>query len=107
MPPRTHLLTTSSHMNNIMPNVMLDAFGLIPVIEMPWSGGATHHPRTSVIKFAIVKDLEQFLSFFCFVSDVQLHGNYSEMFMYNTVKNNEPSKCQQMGIQYTKITKLY
>ena len=58
-----HLSTTSSHMNNIMPNVMLDALGLNPVIKMPWSGGATHHPRTSVIKFAIVKELEQFLIF--------------------------------------------
>ena len=56
-------LTTSCHMNNIMPNVMLDALGLYPVIEAPWSGGTTHHPRTSVIKFAIVKELEQFLIF--------------------------------------------
>ena len=61
---RMHLLTTSSHMNNIMPNVMLDALGLNPVIKMPWSGGATCHPRTSVIKFAIVKELQQFLLFF-------------------------------------------
>ena len=66
MPPHMHLSTTSSHMNNIMPNVMLDALGLNPVIEMPWSGGATHHLRTSMIKFAIVKELEQFLIFqFC------------------------------------------
>ena len=35
MPPHMHLSTTSSHMNNIMPNVMLDALGLNPVIEMP------------------------------------------------------------------------
>ena len=67
MPPHTHLSTTSSHMNNIMPNVMLDALGLNPVIKRPWSGGATHHPRTSVIKFAIAKELEQFLIFSCFV----------------------------------------
>ena len=51
-------------MNNVMPNVMPDALGLNPVIEMPWSGGATHHPKTSVLKFAIVKELEQFLIFF-------------------------------------------
>ena len=63
MPPCMHLLTTSSHMNNIMPNVMLDALGLIPIIEMPWLGGTTRHPRTSVIKFAIEKELEQFLIF--------------------------------------------
>ena len=63
MPPRMHLLTTSSHMNIIMPNVMLDALGLNPVIETPLLGGATHHPRTSMIKFAIVKELEQFLIF--------------------------------------------
>ena len=43
---------------------MLDALGLNPVIEMPWSGGATHHPKTLVLKFAIVKELEQFLIFF-------------------------------------------
>ena len=60
MPPRTPL----SHMNNITLNVMLDALGLNPVIEMPWSGGATHHPKTSVLKFAIVKELEQFLIFY-------------------------------------------
>ena len=53
-------------MNNIMPNVTLDALGLNPIIKMPWSGGATCHPRTSVIKFAIVDELEQFLIFsFC------------------------------------------
>ena len=34
MLPRTHLSTTSSHTNNVMPNVMLDALGLNPVIEM-------------------------------------------------------------------------
>ena len=50
-------------MNNIMPNAMLDALGLNPVIEMPWSGGTTRHPRTSVIKFAIVKELQQFQIF--------------------------------------------
>ena len=60
MPPHT----TSSHMNNVTPNVMLDALGLNPVIETPWSGGATHHPKTSVLKFAIVKELDQFLIFF-------------------------------------------
>ena len=63
-PPCTHLLTTSSHTNNITPNVTLDALGLNPVIETPWSGGATRHPKTLVLKFAIVKELEQFLIFF-------------------------------------------
>ena len=58
--PCMHLSTTSSHMNNITPNVMLDALGLNPVIETPWSGGATHHPRTSVIKFAIEKNWNNF-----------------------------------------------
>ena len=54
-------------MNNIMPNAMLDALGLNPVIKMPWSGGTTRHPRTSVIRFAIVKELQQFqiFSFLC------------------------------------------
>ena len=70
MLPCMHLSTTSSQMNNIMPNGLLDALGLNPVIKMPWSGGTTHHPRTSVIKFAIVKELQQFLFFFCFVPDV-------------------------------------
>ena len=63
MLPHMHLSTTSSHMNNIMPNVTLDTLGLYPVIKTPWLGGATHHPRTSMIKFAIVKQLEQFLIF--------------------------------------------
>ena len=76
-------------MNNVMPNVMLDALGLNPVIETPWSGGATRQPKTLVLKFAIVKELDQFLIFFHFVPDVQPYGNYTEMFMYNTVKNNE------------------
>ena len=101
MPPCMHLSTTSSHMNNIMPNVTLDTLGLYPVIKMPWLGGATHHPRTSVIKLAIVKELEQFLIFFCFVPDVQLHGNYSEMFMYNAVKNNKPSFCRHLNVSRT------
>ena len=63
MAPCAHLLTTSSQMNNIMPNVTLDALGLNPVIEMPWSGGTKCHQRTAVIKFAIVKELQQFLIF--------------------------------------------
>ena len=68
---------------------------------MPWSGGAKHHQRTSVIKFAIVKELQQFLIFFHFVLDVQPQGNYSEMFMYNAVKNNEPSFCRHLNVSRT------
>ena len=49
MPP----CTTLSHTNNVTPNVTLDALGLNPDVEMPWSGGATHHPETLVLKFAI------------------------------------------------------
>ena len=101
MPPHTHLLTTSSQMNNIMPNATLDALGLNPVIEMPWSGGAMHHPRTSVIKFANVKELQQFLIFFHFVPDVQPHSNYSEMLMCNALKNNEPSFCRHLNVRRT------
>ena len=101
MPPCMHLLTTSSHTNNITPNVMLDALGLNPVIEMPWLGGATCHPKTLVLKFAIVKELEQFLIFFCFVPDVQPYGNYSKMFMYNVVKDNEPSFCRNLNVSRT------
>ena len=63
MPPRMHLSTTSSHMNNIMPNIMLDALGLNTVIKVPWLAATTCHPRTSVLKFAIVKELAQFLIF--------------------------------------------
>ena len=88
-------------MNNVMPNVTLDALGLNPVIETPWSGGATCHPKTLVLKFAIVKELEQFLILFRFVPDVQPHGNYSEMFMYNTVRNNEPSFCRNINVSRT------
>ena len=76
---------------------MLDALGLNPVIETPWSGGATHHPKTLVLKFAIVKELDQFLIFFCLVPDVQPYGNYTEMFMYNVVK----SFCKNLNISRT------
>ena len=76
MLPCMHLSTTSSHMNNVLPNVTLDALGLNPVIEMPWSGVGTPHPT-------------------------QPHGNYSEMFMYNAVKNNEPSFCRNLNISRT------
>ena len=96
-----HLLTTSSQMNNIMPNVTLDALGLNPVIEMPQLGHTKHNPRTSVIKFEIVKELQQFLIFFCFVPDVQPQGNYSEMFMYNAASNNEPSFCRNLNVSRT------
>ena len=80
---------------------MLDALGSNPVIETPWSGGATHHPKTSVLKFAIVKQLEQFLIFFWFVPDVQPHRNYSKMFMYNAVRNNEPAFCRNLNVSRT------
>ena len=88
-------------MNNVTPNVMLDALGLNPVIEMPWLGGATHHPKTSVLKFAIVKELEQFLIYFHFVPDVQPYGNYTEIIMYNALKNNEPSFHRNLNVSRT------
>ena len=69
----------------------LHASELNPVIEAPWLAAATLHPRTSVLKFAIVKELEKFLIFFCFVPDVQPFVNYTEIFMYTTLKNSEPS----------------
>ena len=93
--------TTLSHMNKVMPSVMLDALGLNHVVETPWSAGATHHPRTLVLKFAIVKELQQYLIFFRFVPDVQPHGNYTEMFMYNMVKNSEPSFCKNLNVSHT------
>ena len=99
--PCMHLSTTSSHTNNIIPNVMLDALGLNPVIETAWLAGATCHPKTSVLKFAIVKELEQFLIFFHFVPDVQPHGNCSKMFMYNAVRNNESSFCRNLNVSRT------
>ena len=95
-PPRTTLSQTT----NVTPNVMLDALGLNPVVETPWSAGATRHPKTSVLKFAIVRELQQYLIFFHFVPDVQPHGNYTEMFMYNAVKNNEPSFCKNLNISH-------
>ena len=79
----------------------LDALGLNPVIEAPWLAGATCHARTLVLKFAIVKELEQFLIFFCFVPDVQPYGNYTEMFMYNAVENNEPLFCRNLDVSRT------
>ena len=88
-------------MTNVTPNVTLDALGLNPLVEMPWSAGATRHPKTSVLKFAIVRELQQYLIFFRFVLDVQLHGNYTEMFMYNLVRNNEPSFCKNLNVSRT------
>ena len=72
--PCMHLSTTSSHMNNIMPNVTLDALGLNPVIETPWSAGTTHHPKTSVLEFAIVKQLE--VVFFLSLQNHNLEQTY-------------------------------
>ena len=80
---------------------MLDALGLNPVIETPWLGGTKHNQRTSVKKIAIVKELQQFLIFFHYVLDVQPQGNYIEMFMYNAVKNNEPSFCRNLSVSIT------
>ena len=62
----------------------LHASELNPVI-------ATLCPRTLVLKFAILRELETFLIFFRFVPDVQPYGNYSKMYMYNALKNNDPS----------------
>ena len=98
---RTPPCTTLSHTNNVTPNVMLDALGLNPVVEMPWTGGTTGHPKTSVLKFAVVKELQQYLIFFCFVPDVQPHGNYTEMFMFNAVRNNEPTFCKNLNVSHT------
>ena len=75
--------------------------GLNPVVETPWSAGATCHPKTSVLKFAIVRELQQYLIFFRFVPDVQPHGNYTEMFMYNAVRNNKPSLCKNLNVSCT------
>ena len=68
---------------------------------MPWTGGATRHSKTSVLKFAIVKELQQYLIFFRFVPDVQPHGNYTEMFMFNAVRNNEPTFCKNLNVSRT------
>ena len=64
----------------------LHASELNPVIKAPWSAAATFHPRTLVLKSAIVKELEKFLIFFRFFPDVQPYGNYTKIFMYNVVK---------------------
>ena len=84
-----------------MPNVTLDALGSNPVIETPWTGGTTRHPKTLVLKFAIVKELQQYLIFFCFVPDVQPHGNYTKMFMFNAVRNNKPTFCKNLNVSHT------
>ena len=57
--------TSTSFINSS--DMSLDTLGLNPVIEVPWSAGATRHRRTSVWNFAIVQELEQFLIFFHFV----------------------------------------
>ena len=38
---------------------------------------------------------------FCFVPDVQPYGNYTKMFMYNALKNNEPSFCRNLNVSTT------
>ena len=96
-PPRT----TSSTTNNITPNITLDALGLNPVVETPWPGGTPRHPKTSVLKFAVVKELQQYLIFFRFVPDVQPHGNYSEMYMFNAVRNKDPTFCKNFNVSHT------
>ena len=79
----------------------LHALELNPVIEVPWSAAATLHPRTLVLKFAIVKELEKFLIFFHFVPDVQPYGNYTEIFMYTVLKNNKPPFCRDLNVSRT------
>ena len=79
----------------------LHASELNPVIEAPWSAAATLHPRTSVLKFTIVKELEKFLIFFCFVPDVQPYGNYTKIFMYTALKNSKPSFCRDPNLSRT------
>ena len=73
---------------------------------------ATLRSRTLVFKFAIVRQLETFLTFFRFVPDVQPYGNYSDVYMYNALKNNDPSFCRdlksaQHPIEYRIITKQH
>ena len=46
----------------------------------------------------IVKELEKFLIFFHFILDVQPYGNYTKMFMYTALKNNEPSFCKDINV---------
>ena len=79
----------------------LHALELNPVIKAPWSAAATLHPRTSVLKFAIVKELEKFLIFFRFIPDVQPYGNYTEIFMYTALKNSEPLFCRDLNVSRT------
>ena len=79
----------------------LHASELNPVIEAPWSATATLRPRTLVLKFAIVKELETFLIFFHFVPDVQPYGNYTKMFMYTALKNSDPSFCRDLNVSTT------
>ena len=38
---------------------------------------------------------------FRFVPDVQPYGKYTEMFMYNALKNNEPSFCRNLNVSGT------
>ena len=81
-------------------NPVIEAPWLAAVIEAPWLAAATLHPRTSVLEFAIVKELEKLLIFFHFVPDVQ-YSNYTEMFMYNALKNNEPLFCRDLNVSRT------
>ena len=73
----------------------------LEIIEVPWSATATLRPRTLVLKFAVVKELETFLIFFRFVPDVQPYANYTEMFMYTALKNSNPSLCRDLNVSTT------
>ena len=79
----------------------LHASELNPVIEAPWLAAATLRPRTLVLKFAILKELEKFLIFFRFVPDVQPYGNFTKIFMYTALKNSEPSFCRDLNVSRT------
>ena len=43
----------------------------------------------------------KFQIFFHFVPDVQPYGNYTEIFMYTTLKNSEPLLCRDLNVSRT------
>ena len=96
--------STSTHTSAAMPPpcLTLASLGLEPVAEHTFhSGHATTRPHTAVLKFAAIEELHEFIIFFQFVPDAEPSGNYSKMFMFTAVKNNEAVFCDHLNVSGT------
>ena len=95
---------TSTHTSAAMPPPCLTfaSLGLEPAAEHTFhSGHAATRPHMAVLKFAVIEELHEFIIFFQFVPDAEPSGNYSEMFMFTAVKNNEAIFCDHLNVSRT------